>query len=238
MRKGKTMKRPRGGHARGVVAGAAALVLASPVTAQDLTAPGVRAEVVVQTPESDVATRGSPTVSEAGARIRQFDHLGFRLGMTVEEAKAVRGFTLEDVRPADQDRVLRYREGSLETADGVAVRLRFDREDRLYLVESTQTLRPGIGQLALKQRVEAKYGPADVAGRLGLGQYRVGYEAPEAQLDVFADIALAGRDAPTTIQVVLLDRALQAGNEAAFRAEVAGEDVPAPARPPDLRVKL
>ncbi len=219
----------------------AALTAAGPSGAEaqavDLTEPGIRAGVAEQSPAGDTAAREAAAERAASARVRAMEHLGLRLGMTVEEAGAVLPVAPEEVRGTQPPEALRYLAAETETPDGVTVHLRFDRDGRLYLVESTQRLDPGIGQFALKQRVEATYGPADVAARLGLGQYRVAYEDPAARLDVHADIALAGRDAPTVVQVLLIDEERQAANEAAFRAETAGADTP-PAAPIDMRLRL
>jgi hypothetical protein len=216
------------------------LLLAGPAGAQDLTQPGVRSQGVVQTPIEETA-RPLAVPGNDASRVRKMAHLGLNLGQTVE---AVRELYPElELTPvhgtAAAADLVRHYTAELTTDDDVKLSLRFDREKRLYHLESTQVLRPGVVPTALRQRVESKYGPADTAGQMGLGVFRITYSDPRAELNVFADIALAGRDAPTVIRVELVDHALDAANDAAFRVEAA-EQGKQPGPPPsgDTRVQL
>lgn len=210
------------------------LLVSLNAAAQDLTEPGARAGATVQVP-----VEGERPLADDSGRVRGMEHLGLKLGMPADAVQETFDMQVDLVAGAQDPPVVRYYEAEAVTEGKVKLLLRFDREERLYFIQSTQVLKPGIGVPALKQRVESKYGPADVAGRMGLGQYRIGYEDPGAQLNVFADIPLAGRDAPTVIRVELVDHALEAANEAAFRAKALGEGTsPAPKPVPDSRVKL
>jgi hypothetical protein len=218
---------------------ALATLLAGPAAGQDLTQPGVRSEGVVQTPIEEDARPLQVPGSDA-SRVRKMTHLGLNLGETVEAVRKV----YPDLDPTPvygtaEGELIRHYTAELTTQGEVKLTLRFDRQQQLYQIESTQVLRPGVAPTALRQRVESRYGPADVAGRMGLGVYRISYSDPRAELNVIADIALAGRDAPTLIRVELIDHALEAENEAAYRVEVT-EQGKQPGPPPtgDTRVQL
>lgn len=215
------------------------VLLATPVNAQDLTQPGVRSQVVVQTPAEEQA-RPLAVPGNDASRVRKMAHLDLNLGQSLETVR--QRYPDLDPKPVygtAAEELIRHYTAELTTAGEVKLSLRFDRQQQLYHIESTQQLRPGVAPTALRQRVESKYGPADVAGRMGLGVYRISYTDPRAELNVIADIALAGRDAPTLIRVELIDHALEAENEAAYRVQAA-EQGKAPGPPPsgDTRVQL
>jgi hypothetical protein len=213
------------------------LAMAGPAPAQDLTEPGAAAGVAVQAPEAG-AGRPAPQADDS-PRVRGLEHLGLRLGMPADAVAERFGVQVEPVPGAQDPNLVQHYRAELVTERDVKLTLRFDRAQALYLVESTQVLKPGVSAPALKQRVESKYGPADVAGRMGLGTYRVGYVDPSAELNVYADIALAGRDAPTTIRVELVDHARRAANQAAFQAEARAQGAEPAAQPQgDTRVEL
>jgi hypothetical protein len=194
---------------------------------------------VVQTPAEDDA-RPLPVPQDDASRVRKMEHLGLTLGQSAEAVgEAFPRVELAPVHATQAQEVVRHYTAEIVTEDELKLRLRFDREKRLYRLESVQVLRPGVSATSLRQRVESKYGPADIAGQMGLGVYRIGYADPRAELNVFADIALAGRDAPSVIRVELTDHALEAANEAAFRVESKAQGgEPAPAPVGDTRVKL
>lgn len=213
------------------------LAPAGPAPAQDLTEPGAEAGVAAQAPEAG-AGRPEPQVDDS-PRVRGLEHLGLRLGMPADAVEQRFGVQVEPVPGVQDPTVVQHYRAALVTGSDVKLTVQFDRKRELYLVESTQVLKPGVSVPALKQRVESKYGPADVAGRMGLGTYRLGYVDPSAELNVYADIALAGRDAPTTIRIELVDHGRRAANQAAFRAEARAQGAePAPQPQGDTRVEL
>ena len=218
---------------------ALAVLLAGPAGAQDLTQPGVRSDGVVQTPIEETARPLAGPGADA-SRVRKMTHLGLNLGQSIEAVREVYpALDPTAVYGTAAEELVRHYTAELTTQGDVKLALRFDRQKQLYQIESTQLLRPGAAPTALRQRVESKYGPADVAGRMGLGVYRIGYSDPRAELNVVADIALAGRDAPSVIRVELIDHALEAENEASYRVEAAEQGKP-PGPPPagDTRVQL
>ncbi|MBK1668610.1 hypothetical protein CKO28_11255 [Rhodovibrio sodomensis] len=218
---------------------ALALLLIGPAGAQDLTQPGARSHGVVQTPIEEAARPLRGPGADA-SRVRKMSHLGLNLGQEVAAVREVYpDLDLTAVHGTDAEELVRHYAAQLTTENGVELSLRFDREKRLYHIESTQVLRPGVAPTLLRQRVESKYGPADVAGRMGLGVFRIAYSDPRAELNVLADIALAGRDAPSTIRVELVDHALEAANDAAYRLEAAAQGrQPGPPPAGDTRVQL
>ena len=216
-----------------------AVLLAGPAAGQDLTQPGVRSEGVVQTP-NEAAARPLAGPGADASRVRKMTHLGLNLGQTVEAVRKV--YPKLDptaVYGSPAGELVRHYAAELTTEGDVKLTLRFDRQQRLYQIESTQVLRPGVAPTALRQRVESKYGPADIAGRMGLGVFRIAYSDPRAELNVVADIALAGQDASSVIRVDLIDHALESENEASYRVEAA-EQGKQPGPPPggDTRVQL
>jgi hypothetical protein len=222
------------------VAASAAILLnahAGSTRAQDLTEPGAEAGVVVQSPEAGEA-RPELQVDDS-SRVRGLEHLGLRLGMPADDIERRFGVRADAVAGARAPQVVQHYSASVETDAGVKLTLLFDRDRRLYHAESVQVLKPGVSAPALRQRVESKYGPADIVGRMGLGTYRLGYVDPSAEMNVYADIAIAGREAPTLIRIELIDHARQTANQAAFRDEARSQGAePAPQQPGDTRVKL
>ncbi len=218
---------------------AVAFLLVWPAGAQDLTEPGVRSQGLVQTPIEEGAR---PLVGPGAdaSRVRKMTHLGLNLGQSIETVRKV----YPDLDPTAvygtaAEELVRHYTAELTTAGDVKLTLRFDRQKQLYQIKSTQVLRPGVAPAALRQRVESKYGPADVSGQMGLGVFRIGYSDPRAELNVIADIALAGRDAPSAIRIELIDHALEAENEASYRVEAAEKNKqPGPPPTGDTRVQL
>jgi hypothetical protein len=218
---------------------AAGMLLTGPVGAQDLTQPGARSEGVVQTPSEEEARPLAGPGADA-SRVRKMTHLGLNLGQSIEAVREVYpALDPTTVYGTAAEELVRHYSAELTTEGDVKLTLRFDRQKHLYHIESTQLLRPGVAPTALRQRVESKYGPADVTGRMGLGVFRIGYSDPRAELNVIADIALAGRDAPSMIRIELIDHALEAENEASYRVEAAAQGKqPGPPPAGDTRVQL
>jgi hypothetical protein len=216
-----------------------ALLAAGPAGAQDLSEPGVRSQGAVQTPIEEAARPLAGPGADA-SRVRKMTHLGLNLGQSIETVrKAYPDLDPTAVYGTAAEELIRHYTAELTTEGDVKLTLHFDRQKQLYQIESTQVLRPGVAPTALRQRVESKYGPADVAGRMGLGVFRIGYSDPRAELNVIADIALAGRDAPSVIRVELIDHALEAENEASYRIEAAAQNKqPGPPPTGDTRVQL
>lgn len=196
-----------------------AVTQAAPAVGQDLTRPGAESGVVVQSPAGDV--RQEPAEADDSPRVRAMEHMGFKLGMQAKAVEQRLGVKAEIVTGAQEPPVVRFYRLETKMESGATVTLRFDRDEELYAIQSTQVLKPGISAAALKQSVESKYGAADIAGWMGLGTYRLAHVDPSAELNVLADIAPAGQKAPTTtIRIELVDRAREAANEAEFQQRV------------------
>ena len=214
-----------------------AVVRAVPAAGQDLTQPGAEAGVVVQSPPGDVRQDAAP--ADDSPRVRAMEHMGFKLGMEAKEVEQRLGTKAEIVTGSQEPPVVRFYRLETEMDSGATVTLRFDRNEELYFIQSNQVLKPGITASALRQSVEAKYGAPDVGGWMGLGTYRLAYVDPSAELNVLADIALAGQKAPTTIRIELVDHAREAQNEAAFQQSARTKNVaPEKRAEPTSRVDL